>query len=114
MFISFVYVSASQAQKDYGLKETASEGYGAKIPFSDKGQGLSSIIGQIVGVGLSFIGVIFFVLVIYGGFLWMTAMGNEEQVGKAISLVMQASIGLIIVASAYLITRFVSETILNK
>ncbi|MFA4833735.1 MAG: hypothetical protein WC619_02700 [Patescibacteria group bacterium] len=93
-----------------GLEDTAKEGFG-KVPSQTD---VPSLIGGIIGVGLSFIGILFFVLVIYGGYLWMTARGNEEQVGKAISIITQASIGLIIVATAYLITRFLGETILNK
>ncbi|MDD5291266.1 MAG: hypothetical protein PHZ04_04115 [Patescibacteria group bacterium] len=93
-----------------GLKDTTEVGFG-KVPTQTD---VPSLIGSLIGAGLSFIGILFFVLVIYGGYLWMTARGNEEQVGTAISIVTQAAIGLIIVATAYLITRFLGETILNK
>ena len=63
-----------------------------------------SIIGSIIQVALSFLGVIFLILMIYGGFLWMTAKGNEEQVTKAKNLITAAIIGLIIVISAYAIS----------
>ena len=101
---------STPAKEGYGLEKTVEEGFG-KVP--DKTD-LPSIIGGIIGAGLSFIGILFFILVIYGGYLWMTAQGNEEQVGKAISIVTQAAIGLIIVAAAYLITRFLGETIIGQ
>ncbi len=63
------------------------------------------IVANIIKVALEFLGMIFFVLTLYAGFLWMTAGGNEEQVGKAKSLLTQAVIGLTIVLSAYSITR---------
>src|SRR6056297_205117 len=48
---------------------------------------LPVMIGKIVGAALSFVGVLFLLLMIYGGILWMTARGNEEQVGKAKNLI---------------------------
>ena len=60
-----------------------------------------------------FFGFLFMARIIMAGYEWMTARGNEEQVGKSISIITQAAIGLIIVAAAYLITRFLGETILN-
>jgi len=111
-YSSIVLAQETPAQGEYGLKKTTEEGFG-KVP-SEAEADIPSIIGTIIGAGLSFIGILFFILVIYGGYLWMTARGNEEQVGKAISIVTQASIGLIIVAAAYLITRFLGETILKQ
>ena len=45
--------------------------------------------------------------IVYGGFLWMTAHGNEEQVTKAKNLITAALIGLVIILSAYAISVFV-------
>lgn len=68
---------------------------------------LMSMISTIIQAALSFLGVIFLILMIYGGYLWMTASGNEQQVEKAKSLITAAIIGLIIVVSAYAISYFV-------
>jgi len=70
-------------------------------------------IGKIIGAGLAFIGLLFFLLIIYGGFLWMTARGNEAQVTKSIDLMTQAVLGLLIVAGAYLLTKFIGQTIIG-
>lgn len=67
-------------------------------------------IGFIIQATLSFLGVIFFLLMIYGGFLWMTAQGNEQQVDKAKKLITAAIIGLVIVVAAYAISYFVVKT----
>ena len=64
-------------------------------------------IGTIIQAALSLIGIIFLVLMIYGGFLWMTDRGNEQQVKRAQNLISAAVIGLIIVLSAYAISYFV-------
>jgi hypothetical protein len=58
------------------------------------------------------IGVIFFILIIYGGILWMTASGNDSQVGKAQKIIQRAAIGLFIVVLAYAITYFILKRIL--
>ena len=74
---------------------------------------LLEMIGKIIKYILSFLGVIFLILMIYGGFLWMTAHGNEEQVKKAKALITNATIGLAIILAAYAITWFVVDRIVN-
>ncbi len=71
----------------------------------------TSTIGIIIQATLSLLGVIFIILMIYGGGLWMTAKGNEQQVDKAKDLITAAIIGLIIVVAAYAISYFVIKTI---
>lgn len=68
---------------------------------------LEQTIGQIINVILGFLGIIFLVLVIYAGFLWMTAGGNSDKVDKAKQIMTQAVIGLVILLAAYAITQFV-------
>jgi hypothetical protein len=65
------------------------------------------IIQTIIQVALSFLGIIFLILTIYGGFLWMTAAGNEEKIGTAKKILTGAIIGLIIVVAAYAISTLV-------
>lgn len=73
--------------------------------------GINSIIGKIIQSALSFLGVIFVILIIYGGYLWMNAKGNEQDVEKAKNLFIAAAIGLIIVISAYAISYFVIKSL---
>jgi len=68
---------------------------------------LSSVTGGIIKIFLSILSIIFIALLIYGGFLWMNARGNAEQVTKAQDLIKDAVIGLVIVIGAYAITYFV-------
>jgi len=100
---------------NYGLDSTLntkSDGNGAKLKdVLGKNQDISTTVGKIVGAALSFIGVLFFILMVYGGFLWMTAAGNEQQVEKAQNLIIAAVIGLIVVMSAYAITAYIGGTL---
>ena len=65
------------------------------------------IIANIIRVALGLLGIIFLVLLLYGGYLWMTAGGNEEQVGSAKKILLNSIIGLLIILSAYGIVIFV-------
>lgn len=69
--------------------------------------------GQVINIVLSFIGVLFFILMIYAGILWMTARGNDQQIAKAKDLLINAIIGLIITLAAYAITSFIGTSILS-
>ncbi|OGF21054.1 hypothetical protein A2Y83_01835 [Candidatus Falkowbacteria bacterium RBG_13_39_14] len=72
------------------------------------------IIGQIIQIILSFLGVIFLVLMVYGGYLWMTGGGNEEQIAKAKNIMGAAVIGLIIVLAAYAITNTLAALLAER
>ena len=54
-------------------------------------------------------GVVFLILMIYGGYLWMLARGNEQEVEKAKNIIQNALIGLVIVLAAYAITALVRQ-----
>ncbi len=75
---------------------------------------IPEIIGAIIGIVLSFLGIIFLCLIIYGGFVWMTSGGNEIKVLKAKNILRNSIIGLIIILSAYSITRFVIGAVINS
>ncbi len=73
-----------------------------------------TLVGTVITVILSFLGVVFLVLMIYGGFLWMTARGNEQQVEKAKNLIIAAITGLIIVMAAYAISYLLVSELGSK
>ncbi len=74
---------------------------------------LSEAIASIIQIVLGFLGVIFIVLFVYAGILWMTSAGNEDKIGTAKSTMTAAIIGLAIVLSAYAITFFVIDQLLS-
>ncbi len=71
------------------------------------------VAGKVARQVVSLVGVIFLVLMIWAGTLWMTAGGNQERIDEARKIIIAAVIGLILVAMAYAITRFVGQTLLN-
>lgn len=69
---------------------------------------LETFIGEIISYALGFIGLIFLCLMIYSGWQWMTAGGNEEKVEEAKKRIAQAAIGLALVMLSYLIVYWVT------
>jgi len=76
-------------------------------------QPLPETIGQIIKILLGFLGIVLLLVIIYGGWLWMTAGGDEDQVKKAKSWIVNGIIGLVIILLAYAITDFVIGQILT-
>ncbi len=85
----------------YGLNDTAKA---AKLNTESS---VPTIAGNVIGTLLSMISVLFFVLVLYGGILWMTARGSSETTEKALNTIIAATIGIIIIMGAYALTNFV-------
>lgn len=70
---------------------------------------LEQRVGEIIKIFLSFLGVIFLVLMIYAGFNWMVAAGDEEQITKSRNTIRAAIIGLLIVIASYALSVFIIE-----
>ncbi|MFH2063455.1 MAG: hypothetical protein ABIJ46_04900 [bacterium] len=74
---------------------------------------LLDIVGSVIFAAMGLLGVVLLVLILYGGFLWMTAGGNDDQVGKAKKIITNSVIGLVIIMAAYAIATFVFEAIIT-
>ena len=68
---------------------------------------LPTIIGNIIKAVLGLVGVLALVMFIYGGILWMTSGGSEEQVKKGKDTLVWAVLGLAIVFFSYALSNFV-------
>lgn len=93
------------AQGPFGgdlLKQVGEKTYGANEPKT-----LPAIVGDLIRVFIALLGLIFLLLVVYGGYLWLMARGNKEEVQKAKDTITRAVIGLLIVTSAYALASFV-------
>ena len=62
---------------------------------------------KVINVILGFLGIIAVVIILLGGFKWMTAGGNEDKVGEAKKLITAGIIGLVIILASYAIATFV-------
>ncbi|HBU07331.1 MAG TPA: hypothetical protein DEB09_04590 [Candidatus Magasanikbacteria bacterium] len=91
--------SAAAPQINFGLQYGADTGLGNKD--------VRSTISSIINVALSLLGIVAVVIILAGGFKWMTAGGNEEKTGEARKMIMAGVIGMAIILSAYAVANFV-------
>ena len=70
-------------------------------------ENLQVTISRVINIALSLLGVIAVVIILIGGFQWMTAGGNDEKVANARKIIFAGIIGLAIILSAWAIARFV-------
>ncbi|MCK4553628.1 hypothetical protein KAU19_01535, partial [Candidatus Parcubacteria bacterium] len=97
--------------EDTGLKATAEQTGHVGLLKETSQSGIAIVIGRAIEVILLFLGVVFLILMIYSGYIWMIAKGNEQEIEKAKNTIKNASIGLIVVLAAYAISRFALELI---
>jgi hypothetical protein len=74
---------------------------------------LLTIIGNVIKVFLGLLGIIFLVLVIYAGYLWMTAGGDDKRVDRAKKMLINAVVGIVIILFSYGITSFLMNAFLD-
>ncbi len=99
----------------------------AKKTVSDAGSLLNTVVGQtgvskndvptisgeIIKNFLQLAGLIFLILMVYAGFRWMNAQGNDEEVTTARKTIIMVSIGIVVVAGSYAITNFVTNRLVE-
>lgn len=117
--LSFFVMSPVLAEADKssleGLNNTAGKinAYKDQVAEASAQTTVINRVGGLVALVLSFVGIIFLLLSIYAGIMWMTAQGNAAQVEKAKTLLTNATIGLVIISAAYSITVFVGNQLTN-
>ncbi|HLD31368.1 MAG TPA: hypothetical protein VJB37_00525 [Patescibacteria group bacterium] len=99
---------------DIGFSKVEKAAKTAEYDSGTNEQSLARTVGVAVKAGLSMLGVIFLGLMVYAGYLWMTARGEENDIEKSQKIVITAVVGLVIVVSAYGITDFVVPRILSR
>ncbi|MFZ5363864.1 MAG: pilin, partial [Patescibacteria group bacterium] len=102
---AFLFSTAIFAQ-DFGVNEVGNE---IALPTEDP----RVVAAQIIRVALGFLGIIAVAIVLYGGFVWMTAGGNEERISTAKKILTNGLIGLVIIVFAFSITQFVLNRLME-
>ena len=70
-----------------------------------------TIAANIINIILGFLGILAVVLILFGGFKWMTAAGNEDKVAEAKKLLVSGVVGMIIILAAYALAAFVLDAV---
>src|SRR5260221_2644540 len=90
---------------DLGLNYATAIGLGT--------QDVRTTVSNVIKAFMGLLGIVAVVIILLGGFKWMTAGGNEEKVAEAKKLIISGVIGLVIILSAYAIAQFVVGAIVN-
>ncbi len=68
---------------------------------------------SLIKVILGFLGILAVIIILIGGFKWMTAAGNDEQIDEARKIIIAGIIGLVIILAAWGIANFVLTSVLS-
>jgi len=71
-----------------------------------------TIAANVINIMLGLLGVIAIIIILLGGFKWMTASGNDDKITEAKSLLGAGVVGLLIVLSAYAVSIYIMRSYL--
>lgn len=99
-FVSDTVFAQTTGTPDLGLQPVGDD---IGLPSTD----IRVVIARIIRTALGLLGIVALVLILYAGFVWMTAGGDEEKISQAKKILLNAVIGLVIILSSYAIASFV-------
>ncbi|MEK7131274.1 MAG: hypothetical protein AAB797_00880 [Patescibacteria group bacterium] len=101
------FVSAqTTSPPDLGLTEVGSA---IGLPATD----IRVVVANIIRTALGLLGIVALVLILYAGYLWMTAGGEDDKISQAKKILFNAVIGLAIILSSYAIASFVISKLVD-
>lgn len=74
---------------------------------------LPALIIKIVNYSLVLVGVLALAMIVYGGFLYITAHGDTQQVEKGKTIIIFAVIGIVIIGLAAALVNFVVQGVIG-
>ncbi len=121
-FSMFTVVADVSAQVGNGTGYTTNAGSGDATTWGNTAANIQNraavgnddprnIAANIINIILGFLGILAVVLILFGGFKWMTAAGNEDKVAEAKKLLVAGVVGLIIILAAYALAAFILDAV---
>lgn len=104
ILIGTAAVHAQGSDGFFGLNTAAG---GTGLPKDE----LVKTVGRLIQEVLSYLGVLFLILMLYSGFLYMTAQGDPKKIDTAVGIIRGAVIGLVIIAASYALAAFVINAV---
>ena len=98
-------VTPQVTPNDLGIQYGAATGLGNKD--------IRVTVASIIKTAMGLLGIVAVVIILIGGFKWMTAGGNEEQTGEAKKWIFSGVIGLAIILSAYALATYVINSLVT-
>ena len=111
--LALPYIVLAESQSTKNLKQVGEKG--DTPPWSGATDtSLAGIVSIVIQAFLGLLGVLFLTYLLYAGYHWMTAQGDEKKVDKAKDTITRAVIGIIITIGAYAISYYVLEKLVFK
>jgi len=112
---AIAFAQGAVAQPGTGdLLNTAAQSAGYSTEPALAQYGVAFVVGLVARIFLTLLGIIFISYTIYGGFLWMTAAGNDEKISKAKKIIRDGVIGTIIILSSVGIYLLIFRTLIGR
>jgi hypothetical protein len=100
----------ASAQDYYGTNDFATGNSRIYVGTKD----LKGTLAGIINIVLGFLGILATLLILYGGFIWMTSEGSSDKIDKAKGIIGAGIVGLVIIFVAYAVARFVLKSLENQ
>lgn len=85
----------------------------AECSISESKDTLMSTIAKIINVALGVLGIVAVIVIIYGGFTYVTSSGDAAKITKAKNTIIYGVIGLIVSLLAFAIVNFVLKNVFS-
>jgi hypothetical protein len=76
--------------------------------------GIENIVTTVINIFSVIVGIVSVIMIIYGGFRYVTSGGDSGNVSSAKNTIIYAVIGLVVVALAQFIVQFVLDKVTNS
>jgi len=93
----FPYLKTAGEQATYNVQKQGSDSY------------VNNLLGNIIAIVIGLIGSLFLILILYSGWQWLTASGEEEKINTAKKHIKNGVIGLGLCLLAFVIASFVNN-----
>ena len=111
ILISFIFSQVCLGQSREGTTPSPSSPQPVQLTNPLPTANIPTLLGTVINVVLGVTGSLALVMFIFGGLTWMTSAGNSERVSKGKNILIWATIGLVIIFSAYALVKFVFTSI---
>lgn len=112
-----VFAGTAEIENCLGGGATLSVGNGDTCPPPANDQGttrVNTVITTIVNIFSLIVGIVSVIMIIFGGFKYITSGGDSGKVSEAKNTIVYAVIGLVIVAFAQFIVQFVLDRVTQQ
>ncbi|MBU1130652.1 pilin [Patescibacteria group bacterium] len=104
-FIALIAVFGLEVQVVLAQQLSLGIEYGSALSLATRD--VREIVVSIINVLLGFLGVAAILIILYGGYLYMTSGGDESKIEKAKKILINGAIGLLIILAAFGIVTFI-------